>query len=178
MDDLIDFLIKEGKSWVLSQRNLYRNTGKKLAPFQIDSLSPYFHKQTLDIVRINEVSQIENPSFFSVFLDAGQEIPIDMRSMAGITLVDTVVAVKPWLRSPYSLSLLFHECVHVCQYRILGIDRFFEEYIKGWAQNGFDYYSIPIETEAYELEHLFSASSDRPFSVEADVKRRHSVENY
>ena len=98
--------------------------------------------------------------------------------MAGITFVDTIVAVKPWMWTSDRVSLLFHECVHVCQYRILGIDRFFEEYVKGWAQNGFDYYSIPMEKDAYELEHLFSASSQGSFSVETEVENRCSGKGY
>jgi hypothetical protein len=30
--------------------------------------------------------------------------------------------------------------VHVVQYDLLGVDEFMDQYVTGWAQNGFDYY--------------------------------------
>lgn len=172
MEDMLDLLIKEGKAWVITQRDLYRKTGKGLSPIERKSLASYFLEDTLDLVRVNETSLIENPGFFSIFREAGKEMPIDLLAIAGITFVDTIVEVKSGQWSPDRISLLFHECVHVCQYLALGTDRFFEEYVKGWAQNGYDYYSIPLERDAYELEHLFSASSHYRFSVETEVKSR------
>ena len=44
--------------------------------------------------------------------------------------------------------------------------------IDGWANNGFDYASIPLEVDAYELQREFESSSLSTLSVESEIKRR------
>ncbi len=95
--------------------------------------------------------------------------------MSGITFIETVLiasqVVGPQLQQngwKRWIALLFHECVHVCQYRRLGVAAFIDQYIKGWAANGFAYHSIPFEAEAYALQARFEGGS-APFSVEAAV---------
>jgi hypothetical protein len=51
-------------------------------------------------------------------------------------------------------GLLFHELVHVEQYRKLGIPRFSELYVRGFL-NGGSYEAIPLEVNAYSLEDRF-----------------------
>jgi hypothetical protein len=47
-----------------------------------------------------------------------------------------------------------------------------QRYVTGWAQNGFDYHSIPLERMAYDLDGRFSAAPGAPFSVRDEVTRR------
>jgi hypothetical protein len=51
----------------------------------------------------------------------------------------------------FSNGLLFHELVHVEQYRQLGIPRFSELCVRGFL-NGGSYEAIPLEVSAYTLE--------------------------
>lgn len=169
---LLGFLIENGTKWILEQRNQHRPFADELPAAFKDALKPYFQPETLEAVRIREVPQIENPGFYDELRQTGQEIPLDFSRMAGITFVDTVVLSQLMSQRMDDPSLIFHECVHVAQYRVLGIDRFTRRYVEGWAANGYDYFSIPLERDAYELQGQFETSPGLPFSVEAEVARR------
>ena len=80
--------------------------------------------------------------------------------MAAITFCDVVVS-----HEPFSDGLLFHELVHVEQYRQLGVQRFSEFYVRGFL-NGGSYEAIPVEVNAYALEDRFRSDSRRGFSVQ------------
>jgi hypothetical protein len=83
--------------------------------------------------------------------------------MAAVTFKDVVVS-----HEPFSDGLLFHEFVHVEQYRQLGVPRFAELYVRGFL-NGGGYDGIPLEINAYELGSRFEEHPERGFSVEAEV---------
>ena len=89
----------------------------------------------------------------------------DQASMAAITFSDVVVS-----HEQFSNGLLFHELVHVEQYRQLGIPRFSELYVRGFL-NGGGYEAIPLEVDAYTLGGRFKSDSRRVFSVEDEVRR-------
>jgi hypothetical protein len=101
----------------------------------------------------------------------GRPIPLDFTAMWGITFIDTIVlaTTKVGVNSERLISLLFHECVHICQYQQLGLHAFMERYVLGWAQNGFQYKKIPLEEHAYYLQNKFETTA-QPFSVEASVQ--------
>jgi hypothetical protein len=132
----------------------------------------FFPASLLDAVHIQPVPAIPNPTFYQQLIAAGLPIPLDFSQMWGITFVDTILIAEPKV-SPASLEpLLFHECVHVVQYALLGVDRFMEQYVTGWAANGQQYDRIPLEVEAYQLESAFTKNPRTPFSVEAAVQKR------
>ena len=80
-----------------------------------------------------------------------------------VTFADCVVA-----HVSFTPSLLFHEPVHVEQYRQLGVPRFAELYVKGFLSGG-GYMGIPLERNAYALGDLYERDSTQPFSVAEDV---------
>jgi hypothetical protein len=92
--------------------------------------------------------------------------------MAGITFIDTILIARSKVTPAGWEPLLFHECVHVVQYALLGLDRFVDDYVSGWAMNGRQYERIPLEAEAYQLQAAFTNKPDVAFSVEAAVRRR------
>jgi hypothetical protein len=94
---------------------------------------------------------------------------LEMSSIGAITLVD-VVAYPEEL----DCGTLFHELVHVVQYRVLGLKRFAELYVKGFLSGG-GYEGIPLERQAYELGARFDSDPRQAFSVEEDVIRRHEA---
>ena len=83
--------------------------------------------------------------------------------MGAITFNDVVVS-----HEPFSNGLLFHELVHVEQYRQLVIPRFSELYVRGFL-NGGSYEAIPLEVNAYTLGGRFEKNPAQQFSVEDEV---------
>ncbi|MGC2198395.1 MAG: hypothetical protein WA628_27235 [Terriglobales bacterium] len=94
---------------------------------------------------------------------------LEMSSIGAITLVDVVA-------HPGGLDrgTLFHELVHVVQYRVLGLRRFAELYVRGFLEGG-GYEGIPLERQAYELGACFDRQPNKIFSVEEDVIRRNEA---
>ena len=89
----------------------------------------------------------------------------DQSAMAAITFSDVVVS-----HEPFSEGLLFHELVHVEQYRQLGIPRFAELYVRGFLAGG-GYDAIPLEVNAYVLGGRYERNSAERFSVADDVAK-------
>jgi hypothetical protein len=80
-----------------------------------------------------------------------------------VTVCDIVVS-----HQPFSDGLLFHELVHVEQYRQLGITHFAELYVRGFLGGG-RYNGIPLEINAYSLGGRFERSPQTRFSVADEV---------
>ncbi len=70
---------------------------------------------------------------------------------------------------PFTDGLLFHELVHVEQYRQLGILRFSDLYVRGFL-NGGSYEAIPLEINVYTLGGRFEQNPARQFSVTDEVR--------
>ncbi len=170
-DELVQFMIENGRRWVTSQRKAFQPTSDPISEEDRKILCHYFGPAVLQGTRWTWVEEIANPDFYAELERAGQPIPLDFRLMTGIVFVDTIVLSRSQYEGPATWRpLLFHELVHVVQYRILGIDRFVSEYVKGWARNGFFYEAIPLERMAYELQGRFDQASGR-FSAESEVLR-------
>ena len=169
---LISLLEKEGRSWIVTQHEAHSEKSSELDSGTRLALGPFYKSDTLSTARICEVSQIENPSFYSDLEEQGISMPLDFREMAGITFIDTILIAPSKFKEEYRISLLFHECVHVAQYRHLGLERFVREYVTGWAGNNFDYDKIPLEAQAYQLQHSFESDPDKVFSVETEVAQK------
>jgi len=92
--------------------------------------------------------------------------PLEMSDIGAITLVDVVA--YPDEIDP---NTLFHELVHVVQYRVLGLRKFAQLYVRGFLEGG-GYREIPLERQAYELGRRFERCREEIFSVEEDVIRR------
>src|SRR6266568_7807870 len=109
--------------------------------------------------------RVANPDFYPMLRSLGFNNLPDQSAMAAITFCDVVVS-----HEPFSNGLLFHEFVHVEQYRQLGIPRFSELYVRGFL-NGGSYEAIPLEVNAYTIEDRFRNDPRRGFSVQAEVAK-------
>jgi hypothetical protein len=69
---------------------------------------------------------------------------------------------------PFTDGLLFHELVHVEQYRQLGIPRFAELYVRGFLKGG-GYDGIPLEVNAYMLGGRYESNPAQRFSMADEV---------
>lgn len=170
-DDVVELLIDRGRRWVATQRDAFQATSDPLSSEDRLVLGTHFGHNVLNRARVAWVDEIANPDFYSAPEFSGAPIPLDFRTMAGITFLDTIVLSRSRSGGPArARPLLFHELVHVVQYRVLGLDRFVEEYVRGWAENGRSYDAIPLERMAYGMQDRFERAEGR-FSVETEVVR-------
>jgi hypothetical protein len=109
--------------------------------------------------------RVANPDFYPMLRSLGFNNLPDQSAMAAITFCDVVVS-----HEPFSNGLLFHELVHVEQYRQLGIPRFSELYVRGFL-NGGSYEAIPLEVNAYTLGGRFEQNPANRFSVADEAGR-------
>jgi hypothetical protein len=131
------------------------------------SLRDYFPAAVLTETKIVQATMPE-PILYPLVRLFGIRGILEMSAIGAITLVDVVAYPEELDR-----GTLFHELVHVVQYRVLGLKRFAQLYVKGFLEEG-GYMGIPLERQAYELGRRFERDSGKVFSVEEDVIRRHA----
>ncbi len=124
----------------------------------------FFSASDLERIRVLQPGQqrVANPPFYSELQKLGFTGLPDFTTMAAITFDDVVV-----FHDPLTPQLIFHEMVHIVQYRLLGVDEFARLYVRGYLHSG--YSGTPLEVCAYELDGRFIMGSVG-FDVEAEVK--------
>jgi hypothetical protein len=151
--------------YIATQREKFAPRAVPLSPEQRASVAAFFSPELLSSVRLLVLrgERVPNPDFYPMLRGLGFEGLPDQSTMAAITFCDVVVS-----HEPFSDGLLFHELVHVEQYRQLGVPRFSELYVRGFL-NGGRYEAIPLEVNAHTLEDEFRRDPRRKFSVQAEV---------
>ncbi len=118
MDEDIRYLIEQGEAWIREQRTLHRPDASPLNDRAATTLAPFFGPDILRDVRFKSVPVVENPGFYKDLEAAGRPIPIDFSDTHGITFEDTVLLSERYVSADGPpMSLLFHELVHMVQYR-------------------------------------------------------------
>jgi hypothetical protein len=155
---------------IVTQREKYGCRAIPLSAMQRAVLGGFFSPHLLDGTRVLVLQRerIANPDFYPMLKGLGFRNLPDQSTMGAITFCDVVVS-----HEPFSNGLLFHELVHVEQYRQLGIPRFSELYVRGFL-NGGSYEAIPSEVNAYTLEGRFGANHHQRFSVADEVSEWNS----
>jgi hypothetical protein len=131
------------------------------------AMAGFFSSQLLDDARLLVLNgeRVVNPDFYPILKTLGFDNLPDQSSMAAITFFDTVVS-----HEPFTNGLLFHELVHVEQYRQLGVARFAALYVRGFLEGG-GYFEIPLEQNAYSLGGQYEENPARNFTVGDEVAR-------
>ena len=124
----------------------------------------FFPAADLERVRVLQPGQerVPNPPFYPDLKELGFTGLPNFTTMAAITFDDVAV-----FHDPMTPQLIFHELVHVVQYRLLGIEEFARLYVRGYLHSGYD--GTPLEVCAYQLDGRFIMGSVG-FDVEAEVK--------
>jgi hypothetical protein len=153
--------------YISTQRGKYAPRAVPLSAQQRVHLEPFFAREVLDMVRVLVLrgERVSNPEFYPMLRGLGFKNLPDQSAMGAITFCDIVVS-----HEQFSDGLLFHELVHVEQYRQLGIPRFSELYVRGFL-NGGSYEAIPLEVNAYTLGGRFEANPRQRFSVADEVRQ-------
>lgn len=158
-------------AWIEAQRAANRPHAVRLPDDARQRLDPYFEPATLEPVRLHSVERLEPPAGFGL-VGHFPPLGIDFERVLAITFGDTIVVAEDLIPDAARLANLFHECVHVAQYRQLGVEAFVRRYLAGWAAADYRYHAIPLERDAYDLQRRFVTESGLSFSVEAEVGRR------
>jgi len=153
--------------YIATQREMYAFRALQSSVEQRAAMDGFFSPQLLDGMRllVLQGERVANPDFYPMLRSLGFNNLPDHSAMAAITFCDVVVS-----HEPFSNGLLFHELVHVEQYRQLGIPRFSELYVRGFL-NGGSYEAIPLEVNAYTLGGRFEQNPANRFPVEDEVRR-------
>jgi len=151
--------------YIATQRRKYAPRAVHLTARQRTTVGAFFATELLDDARllVLEDERVPNPDFYPMLRGVGLKSLPDQTGMAAITFGDVVVS-----HEPFSDGLLFHELVHIEQYRQLGIPRFADLYVRGFL-NGGSYEDIPLEVNAYSLEDRFRRDPQQGFSVQQEV---------
>ena len=130
--------------YISAQREKYAPRAVPLSTQQRTPLEPFFAREVIDSVRVLvlEGERVPNPDFYPMLRGLGFNNLPDQSAMGAITFCDVVVS-----HESFSNGLLFHELVHVEQYRQLGISRLAELYVRGFL-NRCSYHSFPLEVIA------------------------------
>jgi hypothetical protein len=165
------FVIQQGVGWVRFQQRRHGSAARPLNELEWAQLSRFFDAGTLCTVRVATVPELENPRIVALLRRWGMRDTLDFSTAAGVTYGDLILIAQAQGDVP-PVSLLFHEMVHVVQYRVLGVRGFIERYVRGWADNGYAYLTIPLERDAYALQRRYDAEPQQAFCVEAEVQQR------
>jgi hypothetical protein len=151
--------------YIVSQREAFLPTSFPLTLEQRGVMEGFFVPEALDgnMLVVLQNSRVQNPDFYPELWQLGFKNLPDFRLMAAITFGDVVVS-----HQPFTLGLLFHELVHVEQYRQLGIPQFSNLYVRGFLTGG-GYEGIPLERNAYVLGARFEVNPHQRFSVSDEV---------
>jgi len=151
--------------YISTQRKKALPNATPLGHNQLRSMEGFFPQEVLYGVRllVLEGTRLENPPFYQMLRQMGLVNLPDFSTMAAVTFYDVVVS-----HQPFSEGLLFHELVHVEQYRQLGLPRFAELYVRGFLAGG-GYDGIPLERNAYLLQDRFERDPEIWFSVADEV---------
>ena len=153
--------------YISTQREKYIARATPLSAQQRAAVNGFLSPQLLDGTRllVLQGERVANPDFYPMLRSLGFNNLPDQSKMGAITFADVVVS-----HEPFSNGLLFHELVHVEQYRQLGIPRFSDLYVRGFLTGG-SYEAIPLEVSAYTLGGRFEQNPARQFSVTDEVRR-------
>ena len=144
--------------WLWTTQWRFRRNARPLNEQERATFGTFFSSDLLSVVRVLEVPRITLPlAWMGELLVGGTNI---LREPGGIALGSLVVIARGEFdaaetSSNRRASILFHELVHVAQYRTLGIRGFLTCYLRGWFENERDYFSIPLEVQAYDLQNRF-----------------------
>ena len=116
----------------------------------------------LAVANAAATGRVPNPPFYADLESLGFTGLPNFAHMPAITFDDVVV-----FHEPLTPQLIFHELVHVVQYRLLGVQEFARLYVRGYLRGG--YAGTPLEICAYELDGRFIMGSVG-FDVEAEVR--------
>ncbi|MBZ5549820.1 MAG: hypothetical protein LAO22_17985 [Acidobacteriia bacterium] len=158
--------IKHVRHYLHDQRREYRPQGAPLSEDQRIRMKPFFLLALLAEIRIVELRNqpIPEPPFYAEGKALGLTNLPELAHMASLTFEDVVL-----FPNRITDRRLFHALVHAVQFKVLGLERYTELFVRSFLRTG-SHVSVPLEMHAFSLESRFAKDPDEPFSVEEMVR--------
>jgi hypothetical protein len=167
-DSQIEWIIQQVRAYIEEQRQCFIRQATPIDQNAKARLGSFFSSAVLDSARVIVLASrhVPNPRFYAELTKMGfpRELLPDFGQMAASTFVETVVC-----HGAPTDRTLFHELVHVVQYRKLGLSAFAAKYVTGFLGGG-SYEAIPLERNAYELDARFEGAPTQVFSADTEVQ--------
>lgn len=162
LDDIIAEVIANARA----RQAQYLPRAEPLKPSQQQPIRPFFTGELLHSIRILELKEerLPNPPYQARAKERGHPLMIDFTHKAEIAHPDLII-----FQEEPGPRLLFHALVHVVQYRVLGLERYLDLYVRAFVHSGV-YVNVPLEVHAFQLDELFSQHPSAPFSVQTEVE--------
>jgi hypothetical protein len=166
-------LIQESLAYLRQQHDFYLSQGKPLSLQQTEVMRPFFPPSVLADARIvmSQDHPVPNPAFIAKLRERGFPLVVDLHHVNVVSFFD--VQVLHTLNDRH----LFHGLVHAVQFRVLGIERSVECYVRALLKTGL-HVAIPFEAHAYELDARFAQDPSAFFSVEEEIKSWAAADRY
>ncbi|MBZ5656584.1 MAG: hypothetical protein LAO56_15055 [Acidobacteriia bacterium] len=154
------------RHYLHDQRMEYRPHGVLLSEDQRTRMKLFFPPDLLAGIRIVELrnQRVPEPPFYAEAKAVGLTNLPELGHMASLTFEDVVL-----FSSGITDRRLFHALVHAVQFKVLGLERYTELFVRGFLRVG-SHVSVPLEMHAFSLESRFAQAPDEPFSVEEMVR--------
>src|SRR5208282_5187066 len=110
-EEFVRMAVNKVAAYISEQRAVFESEAAPIRADDKTALLPFFPVDLLDEVRVVR-AKVSDPSFYAQLRSLGIHNMPAFSDLAGITFVDIVVHAAALTR-----SLLFHELVHVVQYR-------------------------------------------------------------
>ncbi len=170
---VISWIVRAAIRWAKAEQAAYAGYSVPIAEAHKRFMGGFFEQEALNAVRIVLVERIPAPALYERLSALGIPLPDYRRRFVGITLQDYIFISNQCARDlDGRRCLLFHELVHVVQYRVLGLEQFMSTYINEWLAVGCRYRRICHEVMAAQLTTRYLQEPGRPFNVKAIVEQR------
>jgi hypothetical protein len=158
------FTLPRARRWVHRIVAQHRSVAVPLRESEgAESLVKVFGPLLIEGTKVAVVDQTPRPPLAKWGLEGADDF-VGFEA-AGLALIDTIFVRRNCVGDP---SLLFHELVHVAQWRLLGVNRFLALYGLMLLEDG--YRASPLETMAYGLQRQFVAG--RRFDALPVIRRQ------
>ncbi|MFQ5720388.1 MAG: hypothetical protein ACE5IK_12645 [Acidobacteriota bacterium] len=165
-------LIDSAVRWIHGLRDDLLTGSRTLTAAERVLFAPHFPVAVLRSVRIAVVDAVASPALSDAARASRLDRLLDFSDLEALTLVDTIVLVRAGMPAPaHIMSLLFHELVHVTQFRQVGCVGFVDRYLHDWLASRYDYGAIRAERQAFALESRFTRRPGRSVPVARLVSR-------
>jgi len=165
-EDKVIAAIENMCEYIQERRKEYRPQGLPLTPNQYTKMKSFFSPAMLADIRVVELRgrRISNPPFYDEARALGLTNLPEFAHMASVTF-DEVVLFPGEIND----RRLFHALVHAAQFDVLGIERYFELFIRGFLRVR-SHVSVPLEMQAFSLEAKFAENPNEAFAVEELIR--------
>jgi hypothetical protein len=153
-------------SYLRAERERYLSSALPLFPEHRKFMQPYFEPDLLNEVRFVQLlgTRLSNPPFYAEAKNLGFLNLPDISHMNSMTFLDVLV-----FNEQLTERSLFHALVHAVQFRVLGIERYTELFVRNFVNSRF-HFLVPLEAHAFHLESKFARPGAGTFSVEEQIR--------